>query len=80
MNDIYDISIEAMKVLFLVGIPVVVSALVGGVVAMFLQSVISMYDPVVGYACRLGAVVLTLYFLSPAILSSSETLLSLAMK
>lgn len=74
-NEVTGILIEAIRVLMLVGIPVVLASLVAGAAAGVLQAVTAIQEPVVGYAARLGAIAAVLYFMLP---SFSSSILSLA--
>ncbi|MCB0333155.1 MAG: flagellar biosynthetic protein FliQ [Bdellovibrionales bacterium] len=62
-----DIITEAFRVIFLLGLPVVLLAALAGSIVGALQSATSIQDTTLQYATRLIVVMLVLYFLTPAI-------------
>lgn len=79
MDHVATIFFEGLRVLFLLGVPLIVASVFGGVLASVMQSFIALHEPAVGYAARLGAVIIALYFLSPTILQSLQELFLLAL-
>ena len=69
----YEIVYQGMRVLFLLGLPVVAAVSLAGTLAAALQAATTIQDPAIGYAARLGALVAVLYFLLPS-LSGSDFL------
>ncbi len=67
MNDVLieQACVEALKLIFLLAFPMLVALLVVGLVSGALQSATLIHDPVIGYAARLAALVVTLYLALP---------------
>ena len=63
-NDPSHLIALAWRVIFLCGLPVVISAAVAGLLMAALQAATTVRDGALSYAARLGAVVLVTYFLS----------------
>ena len=59
----YDLVLETLRVLFIGAVPVVAAATVAGMIISVFQSATTIVDPSLGYAVRLIAVVVVLYFL-----------------
>ena len=71
----YDLFLEGIKVLFLIGVPVTAVIGIAGIVAGIVQGSTTIKDPAIGYAFRLGAfIILASFMLSMAI----ELIVSLA--
>lgn len=75
MEGVTAITIHALRVFFIIGVPLLVAAVCGGALASLLQGFIAMNEPSVTYAARLGAITLALYFLTPTIISTLQDLL-----
>lgn len=71
----YDLLLEALKVLFLLCLPVIVGLAIAGTLASVLQSVTGLNDPATLYALRLIALVMILYFFFSTM---TESILNLA--
>ena len=71
----YDIVLEAMRVLFLIGLPLVVGVTLAGAFGGALQGATSIRDSVISYSLRLLALVAVLYFFLP---STGRALMALA--
>lgn len=65
----YDLIFDALYYLFIVGFPIVLAASLAGTLAAALQTVTAIQEPALGYAVRLTAVVVVLYFFMPQIIS-----------
>ena len=63
MDQLYDVSYEAIRVLYLLGIPLLVAGLAAGIVSFLLQSFFLFHDAGVSYVARALAVlgVITLF-------------------
>ena len=61
-----DIALEALRILFLQGLPIVIVLAVAGTIISALQSATAINEPALGYAVRLLALVAALYFILPA--------------
>lgn len=80
MSDpVYDLAIQGIRTLFLLGLPIVVAAAVAGTLISLLQSALSIPDPALAYAARLAAVLVTLYFLMPSLVRSLVALAELSL-
>ncbi len=64
---IREIMTEALRVVFLLGLPVVLFGALAGTIVGALQSATSIQDTTLQYAARLIVVLLVLYFLAPAV-------------
>lgn len=80
MEYISAILIEAARVLFILGLPLLGASVCGGFFASLLQGFISMQEPSAVYAGRLCAIVIALYLLTPLILQSFQDLIIIAAK
>jgi type III secretory pathway component EscS len=61
----YDLLVQAIRAVFVIGAPIVIAAAVAGTVASVLQSAMTLSEPAVGYAVRLVAVVAVIYLMFP---------------
>lgn len=76
MSDIeYHILLEALRVVFLITVPIVVAGAIAGLLAGLLQTATAISDTSIGYTARLLAVVVVCYLLLSTAL---ELLLDLA--
>lgn len=64
---IRDVALEAVRVLFLLSLPLLVAVTLGGVLVGALQSATSVREPALGYAVRAIVTVLILYLLAAQI-------------
>ncbi len=78
MDHISTVMIEAARILFVLGLPLVAASVFGGLIASLLQTFIAMGEPSALYAGRLGAIIIALYFLTPVILKSVQDLVVMA--
>lgn len=74
MNEIYDLVLDAVKVLFLIGVPLVIVAAFAGVLASVFQSFFSVQDATISYALRIVGVVIVFSALSVSIIGSLQDL------
>lgn len=77
---LYEISVEAIRALFLIGAPILVAAVVAGLVMGAVQSATSIQDRALGYAAKLSAVVAMIYVMLPAIDRSFRSLAETAFR
>lgn len=75
MQSTYDLMIDAIRVLFLAGAPMVAVCVLASIIASALQSFFSVQDPVISYALRLMGVILVFTALSVSIIGSFEQLM-----
>lgn len=73
--EINEILLQALKALYLIGVPIVVVVFLASSLTSLLQSAMAVSESSVNYAVRLVAFVLLIYLLAPTL---SQTLLSLA--
>jgi len=71
----YEVVSQALRVLFLVGAPVIIILSLAGTLIAALQSATTIQEPALGYAVRMIALVALLYFFFPA---ASQSVLDLA--
>ena len=62
----YEIVLEGIRALFLIGIPVLLAVSLVGTIVAALQAATTITEPAIGYAARVAALVVLLYFLFPA--------------
>lgn len=79
-TPLYDITVEAFRVLFIVGGPLIIVAGLSGTLISFLQTVTSLPDPALSYGVRVLAVVATLYLLLPSAVQSMVLLMRQALE
>lgn len=79
MNEIYDLMLEGLRVLFLIGVPVIAVAAFAGLFASLLQSFFAVQDGTIRYAFRLVGIVVVFSVLSASVVSSLENLIIQAM-
>lgn len=65
-----ELVLAALRVVVLVSAPFIAAACVAGLLMGMLQAVVAIREPVLGYAARLVAIVLTGWGLSPLITDS----------
>ena len=78
--DYFEVAREGTRTLFLVALPVVLSAAVAGTLISFLQAALSIQDSSAAYALRLLAVILVLYLMLPSFAQSLLMLAQLAFR
>lgn len=61
--QIYDLSIEALRILFLGVLPFLCVAAIAGSLVAALQSATAIHEPALGYAVRILAVTCACYFI-----------------
>jgi len=76
----YDVIVQGLRVLFLVGFPVVIVLSIAGTVISALQAATTIRDPALGYAVRLIALVLVLYMILPSSLQALSSLAEMAFR
>jgi len=76
----YEIISQTLEVLFLCALPVVAALTVSSLLVSALQTAMSVHEPAAGYAVRLVALVISLYYTLPAISRSLVTLAETAFK
>lgn len=60
-NPIYDLTIEAMRVLFILSVPILVAVMVAGAVGGAIQGVTNIPEPAISYSLKLLALVVSVY-------------------
>ncbi len=65
-DGLYEVLMEGVKALFLIGVPVVLAISIVGTIVAALQAATTITEPAIGYAARLAALIALLYFLFPA--------------
>lgn len=78
-GPVYDILLQSMRVLFLVGIPIVVALSVASIIAGALQAATSIHDAVLGYAARLVVLLAVGYAIFPLMWRSISELFVLGL-
>ena len=79
MDDLhYEVTIEALRVLFLLGVPIVLAMAVLGTVAAALQTATTLHDAALTYAIRLITLAVLIYLLLPFAVTSLVNLTNLA--
>lgn len=71
--DMTSLSLQAFRILFLLGVPVLIGVVAGGLISGAFQGATAIRDSSIGYACRLAGVIIALYLVLPA---TVDTLLS----
>lgn len=71
---LYQVMLEALRTLFLMGVPVVIALSIAGTILGALQSATSVHEPALAYGAKLLTLVVLLYFFLPHV---AESLLSL---
>lgn len=79
-NLLYDVFIQGLRTLFVIGAPIVLALSIAGIVSSSLQAATSINDPASGYGIRLLALVVVLYLLSGMITEQLLALGQLAFK
>lgn len=64
-GPLYDLLLQSMRVLFLVGVPIVLALSVASIIVGALQAATSIHDAVLGYAARLAVLFALGYALFP---------------
>lgn len=59
----YQLLVEAIRALFVIGLPIIVAASIAGTVVAALQSATTLFDPALSYSIRLLAVSAIVYFM-----------------
>lgn len=77
LGGMEPILIEGLKAIFLSAVPVLVVVVVASLLVAGLQSALTVNEPALGYAVRVGALVAVAYLLLPSII---ETLSALALQ
>ncbi len=80
MVDLETILVEAFRILFLAGMPLLIVVGLAGLLAGAMQTATSLQDVSVAYVARLAAVILVLYFTLAASLSNIKELLIAVLK
>jgi|GEM_PF-1740296 len=75
---IHDVLGEALRALFIIGLPVVVISAVAGTVTAAFQSVTTAHEASVGYAAKLIAVLVVLYLFAGDIVTAMTRLAQMA--
>ncbi len=70
-----EVAIEALRVLFLICLPLVAAMLISGSIVSVFQGATSIQEPAVGYAVRVSTLIAVFYLLYPTI---EESLLRLS--
>jgi len=73
-NALSEIAVEGLRILFLLGIPVIIVIGVSGIIISAVQAATALSDSASSYALKVLALVGLLYFLFPLI---SQSLISL---
>ncbi len=76
----YQILQEAMRVLFIVGLPLVLVTAIAGTIAAALMAATTIHEPALDYAVRLVVVVVVLFFLTPLAVRSLLSLMEFALQ
>jgi len=70
-----ELLVEALRILFLLAVPVVIVTALAGTIISALQSATTIDEPALSYAIRLLAVIILFYFMFP-VFSRSLVILS----
>ena len=73
-----QLLLESLRVLFLIGVPVLAVAVLSGLVVAVLQSATAIYEPALGYSVRVLSVGAVVYIMAPTILSELKRLFQIA--
>lgn len=76
----YEILQEAVRILFVVGFPLVALTALAGTLVSALMAVTTIQEPALSYAVRLAVVALLLYYLMPYAVRSLTSLGELALR
>jgi flagellar biosynthesis protein FliQ len=68
------IVIEGLKAIFVIALPVMAVVVVASVLVGALQSAMTVSEPALGYAVRVGALVVVCYLLLPSMIETVTTL------
>ena len=79
-SSLYDLAIEAIRLLFVVGGPLIVVTGLAGTLVSLVQTVTSLPDPALSYGVRMLAVVAVLYLLLPSAIQSLMLLMRQALE
>jgi type III secretory pathway component EscS len=79
-NDLYAITLQALRTLFLGTLPVIIGVGLAGTLTSALQSAMAIKDAATLYAVKLLALVGVLYFFMPSFISSVVTLAEMAFR
>ena len=69
-HDIMSICLQAFRIIFIIGFPVLLGVLLGGLLAGAFQGATSIKDPVIGYTGRLLGALIAMYMVLPATIDS----------
>ena len=75
---IQELLLEAVRVLFLQGIPLILIVAFAGTIVSAIQTVTALHEPSLSYAIRVLTIIATMYFLLPGMISSIVELAKLA--
>ncbi|RMG42584.1 MAG: flagellar biosynthetic protein FliQ [Candidatus Dadabacteria bacterium] len=78
-NQIYDISIEALRTLYLVGIPILLAITVASLLVSFLQAATTVRDTAISYSVRVLAFVVLMYVMFRAFSGALVSLMQRAL-
>ena len=79
MDDLhYEITVEALRVLFLLGLPLVLAMALIGTIGAALQTATAIHDSALTYAIRLITLVVLIYLLLPTAVQSLLNLTKMA--
>ena len=77
-STIQEICNEALRALFIIGLPVVVISAIAGTLTAAFQSITTAHDASVGYAAKLIAILIVLYLFSGDIITAMTSLAKMA--
>ncbi len=76
----YEMMQEAFRILFVIGFPLVVLTAIAGTLMSALMAATTIQEPALGYAIRLAAVAVVLYYMMPYAVRSVTTLGEMALR
>ena len=76
----YDLVVESLRLMIFFGGPVVLVLAVSGTIVSALQTAMAIQEPALGYAVRVFALLVVLYYILPGTFERFTRLMSLALQ